>query len=380
MLRPPQRRPVTVRRILMTVDAVGGVWRYAVDAARGLQAHGVETVLLGLGPRPSEGQVQEADQAGIRLDWLDAPLDWMASGPEDVQSVPAAIEDAAKRHGVDLLHLNLPSQAAGLEGGLPRLVVSHSCVHTWWRAMREGPAPSEWCWQHRAHRRGFDSSPVTLAPTTSHARALIDVYGPIAGLRTVPNGTAMQDIRSVKVSVVLGAGRWWDEGKNGRLLDEAAALCRWPVTMTGSLNGPQGQSFKARHARTPGPLRNSELRILMSRAAIFASPSLYEPFGLAPLEAALAGAALVLADIPTFRELWEDAALFADPHDPAEFARALDAVAADEDLRRDLADRASERAATYTIERQSELLMQAYRDAAKAASAGGLLPLTTAGG
>ena len=61
----------------------------------------------------------------------------------------------------------------------------------------------------------------------------------------------------------------------------------------------------------------------MRRSAIFAAPSRYEPFGLAVVEAAISGAALVLADIPTFRELWSDAALFVSPDDSNGWSRAL---------------------------------------------------------
>ena len=52
---------------------------------------------------------------------------------------------------------------------------------------------------------------------------------------------------------------------------------------------------------------------MMARTAVFVSPALYEPFGLAVLEAAQAGCALVLSDIPTFRELWDGVALFVAP-------------------------------------------------------------------
>ncbi len=45
-------------------------------------------------------------------------------------------------------------------------------------------------------------------------------------------------------------------------------------------------------------------------ATVFASMARYEPFGLAVLEAAQAGMRLVLSDIPTFRELWDGAAIF----------------------------------------------------------------------
>jgi hypothetical protein len=66
-------------RLLMTIDAAGGVWRYAMDLARGLRAQGVETAFLGFGPRPRGGGGGRGDALGP-LDWSDAPLDWMAGG------------------------------------------------------------------------------------------------------------------------------------------------------------------------------------------------------------------------------------------------------------------------------------------------------------
>src|SRR3546814_1449709 len=127
------------------------------------------------------------------------------------------------------------------------------------------------------------------------------------GLRVVPNAigpapdpTAMP---TAKEPLVLTVGRWWDEGKNGRMLDSAAGLCGWPVVMIGALRGPQGQAFEPVHARSPGPMDGAAVRTMMGRAAVFTAPSLYEPFGLAALEAANAGAALVMADIPGFREI-----------------------------------------------------------------------------
>src|SRR5947199_312178 len=69
------------------------------------------------------------------------------------------------------------------------------------------------------------------------------------------------------------------------------------------------------------------------RAAIFASPALYEPFGLTVLEAAAAGCALVLSDIPSFRELWSGAAVFVDPADSESLHRALRDLSADDHQR-----------------------------------------------
>ena len=49
----------TPRRILMTTDAVGGVWTYALELARALEPHGVEIALACMGPRPTPAQRRE---------------------------------------------------------------------------------------------------------------------------------------------------------------------------------------------------------------------------------------------------------------------------------------------------------------------------------
>ena len=48
-------------RLLITADAVGGVWRYATDLAHALVPHGVETTIAVLGPEPSDAQLAELD-------------------------------------------------------------------------------------------------------------------------------------------------------------------------------------------------------------------------------------------------------------------------------------------------------------------------------
>ena len=100
------------RHVLMTVDAVGGVWRYALDLAATLKSAGFSFTFAGFGPPPSEGQRAEADAHGD-LVWLDAPLDWMATDEHGLRDVPALIAQLVEDREIDLVHLNLPSQAAG---------------------------------------------------------------------------------------------------------------------------------------------------------------------------------------------------------------------------------------------------------------------------
>src|SRR5205085_1155369 len=70
-----------------------------------------------------------------------------------------------------------------------------------------------------------------------------------------------------------------------------------------------------------------------ARAPIYAATSRYEPFGLAPLEAALSRCAIVASDIPPFRELWDGAAVFFRSNDAQSLRQALEPLIKDPELR-----------------------------------------------
>lgn len=347
------------RTVLMTLDAVGGVWRYAMDLARGLHWFGINTVFAGFGPSPSSEQEQEAIAVGP-LVWLDAPLDWMAGNEDELDIIPDLLRQLIDRYSIDLLHLNLPSQAVGLDIDLPVVAVSHSCVVTWFQSVRGADVPEPWRWQFSRNRRGFDRADIVVAPSHSHAHALRTCYGPISHLEAVHNSSELPARSNLKENFALAVGRWWDDGKNGAVLDEAARLSRSKIFMAGAADGPSGQHFSIKHAVRLGELHHHQLAAVMAQAGIVVSPSLYEPFGLAVLEGARAGAALVLADIPTYRELWDGAALFADPHDAAGFADAIDLLAQNERLRKEQAMSAQKRSRAYSLDHQCRSLLNVY--------------------
>jgi glycosyltransferase involved in cell wall biosynthesis len=108
-------------------------------------------------------------------------------------------------------------------------------------------------------------------------------------------------------------------------------------------------------------LSDAELQALYARAAIFVSMSKYEPFGLSVLEAAQAGAALVLADIATFRELWHGVACFVPAADSAALASAIDRLSHRRRVRDELARRAQARALQYTLRRKLDATLSVYR-------------------
>lgn len=364
-------------RVLMTVDAVGGVWRYALDLASGLTARGVQVVLAGLGPKPSAEQLAEARAIGP-LEWGDAPLDWMAAAPADLAGVAPWLDGLAAKHHIQLLHLNLPTQAVGLGCGLPVLTVSHSCLATWFAAVRGTGVPAEMAWQAELTAQGLAAADLIVAPTRAHADAVTAAYGS-ARIEVVHNSSQVPLPRSARAAEVIAVGRWWDDGKNGAVADAAAEGCAWPVTLLGATEGPNGARIALNHARAGGTMPHPQVMARICRAGIFCAPSLYEPFGLAILEAARAGTPLVLADIPSFRELWDGAALFFDPRDPAALREALNRVAADSTLRARLGAAAEQRANRYRPETQHAAMLRLYRQLAAQGAPEQTRNLTTAG-
>jgi glycosyltransferase involved in cell wall biosynthesis len=107
-------------------------------------------------------------------------------------------------------------------------------------------------------------------------------------------------------------------------------------------------------------LPRDELARELATAAIYALPARYEPFGLSVLEAALSGCALVLGDIPSLRETWQDAALFVAPDDHAALHEALVSLMHNPSERSRLAQAAFVRAHAFGPDRQGDAYLQAY--------------------
>ena len=100
-----------------------------------------------------------------------------------------------------------------------------------------------------------------------------------------------------------------------------------------------------RTERAPSSQRLAEL---YAAAAALVHPSLYEGFGLTPLEAMTVGTPVLAARSPGVTEVCADAALYADPTDAGAFAAAMIEIAGDPALRHDLATRGSIRAAHFS--------------------------------
>jgi glycosyltransferase involved in cell wall biosynthesis len=360
-------------KVLISTDTVGGVLTYTTQLAAALEAGGEEVVVATMGPRLQPRQRQllpdRIHESGLRLEWMEDP--W-----EDVAAAGEWLLRLEEEERPDVVHLCSYAHGA-LPFAAPKVVVAHSCVLSWWRAVHGEEAPPSWDRYREEMSAGLAAADAIVAPTQSMLAELERDHDLRPRTATViHNGTPTPptDANCIKfpafsagnlmqfAGVVLGSGRIWDAAKNLGALDAAAEGLSWPVVLAGEL----GDGEEPRHAQHVGMLQADALAELRREASIYAAPALYEPFGLGILEAAVDGCALVLGDIPSLRELWEDAAIFVDPHRAGALHEVLAALIAAPSLRDELATEARRRAAEYSIERSAGAYRRLYERLLKA--------------
>jgi len=352
-------------RLLMTADAVGGVWTYALDLARGLIDEGVSVVLAVLGPAPGARQrAAAAAIPGLRLIETGLALEWTAEDAATVLEAGHRLAALARAEAADLVHLNSPALAAGGGFTMPVVAACHSCVASWWEAVRGGLLPADLAWRSALVAEGYRAADRLLAPSAAFAATTARLYGLAAPPRVVHNGRtrlpAAQPPAALPESFVFAAGRLWDEGKNVGLLDGIAARLPLPVVTAGPLAGPQGGAIALPSLHNLGSLDSGQMAACFEAASLFISPARYEPFGLAVLEAAQAGCPLVLSDIASFREIWGDAADYVHPEDGDGFVAAIERLSGDAALRHRRGAAAAARARRYTPEAMARGTRELY--------------------
>lgn len=106
-----------------------------------------------------------------------------------------------------------------------------------------------------------------------------------------------------------------------------------------------------------GYISDADLSLLYKRAELFVYPSLYEGFGIPPLEAMANGCAVVVSDIESLREVCGDAAEYVNPQSASSIGEGVLNVLHDEGLRGELVSRGMKRAAYFSWQRSAERLL-----------------------
>lgn len=346
-------------RVLMSADTVGGVFHYAVELARQLCRRGVKVALATMGAPLSPDQRRTLnDIQGLSVFESEFALEWM---PEPWQSVDEAgrwLLRIAEQFSAHVVHLNGYCHAS-LPWRAKVLLVAHSCVVSWSRAVR-GTDPPPGFDRYRARvRDGLMHADRVVAPSAAMLADLRAAYSFTGDARVIYNGIDWRErVPPQKQPFYLSAGRLWDEAKNLQLIAQVASELPWPVRVAGDCP----DVGRAPALDWLGKLPRAQLLSLMATSSIFLHPARYEPFGLAPLEAALSGAALVLGDIPSLREIWGASACYVPPSEPAALVAVARDLAQDDARRRELAERARKHARRYSAELMCREYLASYRE------------------
>ncbi len=302
-------------RILMTTDTVGGVWTFTRELATGLLRSGCAVALVSLGRKPSAAQqawlydTSRAWGAAFRCEALNMPLEWMQDNEHAYSGAAPFLMKMACGFQPDLLHSN-QFCFGYLPLSIPKIITAHSDVMSWSESCRDGKLEdSAWLRQYlRFVKRGLAGADCVIAPTRWMLHALARNLPLPESTAVIPNGRTLDAVSSAarKLQAVT-AGRLWDEAKNISILCEVKSPI--PLLVAGEAHDDFGASATG-HITSLGMLSQNDLLNLFCESSIYICTSRYEPFGLAPLEAALCGCAVIANDISSLREVWADSALY----------------------------------------------------------------------
>lgn len=351
----------------MTTDTVGGVWVYCLELCKALQKYNVEIHLAALGKWPSEEQEKEVETLeNVTLYKSDFKLEWMQDPWEDVEKSRKWINCIYQTIQPDLVHLNnyLP---ASEDWTCPKITVFHSCVQTWWKAVKGTSAPSMWDKYVDLVQDSLENSDVVVSPTNAILEEAKNSHHFTSKSKVIYNGREIQfSEKGKKEPIILCMGRIWDEAKNLKLLSKVAKRLPWPVYIAGNNEDPlTGEEIKLKNVIFLGKLGPKEVQEWMERASIFVSPTKYEPFGLAILEAAKASCALILSDISTLKEVWEDSAVYFNPIHPEEAEEKVLQLINNAEIREEYAKKAKIRSENYSTEKMGDAYFKLYKKARK---------------
>lgn len=336
-------------RILMTTDTIGGVWTYTMDLIKGLEKYNVEVILATMGDPLTAGQLAQVRKLKkVILDASNYKLEWMTDPWKDLERAQRWLLQLTFTFSPDVIHLN----SYAFDGRLfnaPVIMVGHSCMLSWWQAVKNEPAPPEFERYANVVKRGLQSANVVIAPSHAMMMNLIEYYGDFKRSQVIYNsGDEAYFKPGKKEKIIFSMARTWDDAKNIGLVADVAKELDYPVFIAGGeKKTAEGKTSSNLHYL--GKLEKKEIASWLSIASVYVLPAFYEPFGLSVLEAAYSGCALVLGQIDSLREIWKDNAIYCDPKSKTEVRDAINSLMVDDAFRQKMATAALNRASEFKL-------------------------------
>ncbi len=357
-------------RILMTTDTVGGVWTFTSELTEQLLQRGHAVHLVSFGRKPSAEQA--ATQESLRARYADLfgftnsaiALEWMQENAS-VQAEGAAllidvVQSAAKP---DLIVSNQFCYGH-LNTSIPRVVVAHSDVLSWARACKPSALePNPWLNRYTSMvQTGLLDAAAVITPTAWMGKALTTSFFMPRNFFVIPNGVSVEAPPATtgeRKLQAITAGRLWDEAKGFDTLRDLQSPMPLLIAGDNTLRPEYPTEAWPEHLTNLGPLRRADLHQHFRQSAIYLCTSHYEPFGLAPLEAALCGCAIVARDLPSLREVWADNVVYFT--DGASLSLTLNKLANDPILLNAVQERSQQRAQHFTPERMADSYLHLFQ-------------------
>ncbi len=365
--------------VLVTGDTLSGSWVYTRELVAGLVTRGVRVTLVSFGDIPLPAQTSWMDHLhGLDYRPTAFRLEWMQEAEEDRAEAASFLMSLAQELRPDLLHLHQFSYG-NVPVDIPRIVMAHGDLLTWREAVPEQQHRPLNAAERYARARYRDTVLLGIACADAVVAPSAWMLNRFSAMYTMPrraeviypgrNPIFFNPYVS-KDDCVLAVGRLVDANRQLSLLTQHEHPL--PVCIVGSeqtvatpLN-PIRADVKVATEETSvairGPQTEAQLRALYSRAAIYAATSRYEPLGMPVLEAAFSRCAIVANDIPSYREMWGDAALYFRTNDASSLAASIRLLNDDRTMRRAYAELAYARARErFTTKRMIDEYLQLYR-------------------
>jgi glycogen synthase len=368
--------------VLVTADTLSGAWTYTRELVTGLVTRGVRVTLVSFGEIPLPEQTTWMDHLhGLEYRPTAFRLEWMQEAEDDLPESSAFLASLVRELRPDVLHLNQFCYG-NLEVDTPRVVMAHGDLITWTEAVQDRPnnASRPTRWYRDTVVRGIAAADALIAPSSWMLDRIATCYGEPNRAEVIYPGRNPIFFNPYvnKDDCVLAVGRLVDSSKQVFLLTQQVHPI--PVCIVGAEQTvptprvPIRADVKVATEQTTvairGPQTEAQLRALYSRAAIFAATSRYEPLGMPALEAAFSRCAIIANDIPSYREIWGDAALYFRTNDAQSLAESIRQLTDDRPMRRAYAELAYTRARErFTTKRMIDDCLRLYRSLTSATSA-----------
>jgi len=368
--------------VLVTADLLSGSWVYTRELVTGLVTRGVRVTLVSFGEIPLPEQTTWMDHLhGLDYRPTAFRLEWMQEAEEDLPESSAFLAALVRELRPDVLHLNQFCYG-DLPVDIPRVVMAHGDLITFAQAVQDGKTRSNGPgkWYRDTVMRGIAGADALVAPSAwmlDRVRACYTFPRRAEVIYPGRNPIFFNPYVS-KDDSVLAVGRLVDASKQVSLLtqythpvpvcivgaEQTVPMPRIPIRADVKVDTDENS------VAIRGPQTEAQLRALYSRASIYAATARYEPLGMLALEAAFSRCAIIANDIPSFREVWGDAALYFDTNDAASLAECIRALNSDRAMRRAYAELAYTRARErFTTKRMIEDYLRLYRSLTSVGSA-----------